>query len=402
MSMRRSRPGASRSARRDPRSRRQERARLYATTLPGLEVVLAEELVGGSGAEAIDAGHGSVVFEHPVPVPLPAPFLACDTLGLLVRDAQGDFTGANALGVVCGKLARTQFDRSLDLLSRLTRSTPRTFTVAANVASDCGFLFLDARRRALPVLANRLDLPASDRDPDLVIDLQCFPDLVRIGVRLPLQSWPRPARKSLGTIPRSLVGSLIRLAGPNRAATLCDPDCASGEIIAAWQSLVGARHVVGLEFRNLSAQPLVAAGRVVRASSRVWPIADGRLSRVVSALPFVRAPAEFAKLLGETERCLASGGRAAFAIPGEDVFDSGIRARPRLKLQREVRFREGKQARRIVVLAPERTPRSHRTDLTAGDRARATSALGGVKSQQRRRSRRPRRPPGGRGSRRER
>jgi hypothetical protein len=369
-----------------------ERARLYATTLPGLEAVLAEELVGTSGAQAVDAGHGSVVFEHPVPVPLPAPFLACDSLSLLVRDARGDFTGANGLSAVCGRLARTQFDRSLDLLSRLTKSPPRTFTVAATVASDCGFLFFDAAHRALPVLANRLDLPASDREPDLVIDLHCLPDLLRIGVRLPLQSWPRPTRKSPDSIPRSLVGSLIRLAGPNRAATLCDPDCASGEIIAAWQSVVGARHVVGLEFRNLSPQPLVAARRVVRASSRTWPIADGRLSRVVSALPFVRAPAEFAKLLGETERCLASGGRAAFAIPGEDVFDSGIRARPRLKLQREVRFREGKQARRIVVLAPERTARSHRTDLTAGDRARATSALGGLKSGQRRRSRRPRRP----------
>ena len=168
MSTRRPRPGSGRSTRKGSRPPQRERARLYATTLPGLEVVLAEELVGVGGVQGVEVGRGSVAFEHLVPVPLPAPFLACDSLGLLVRDAQGDFTGASALGAACGKLARTQFDRSLDLLSRLTKSAPRTFAVAAAVASDCGFMFFDARHRALPVLANRLNLQASDRDPDLV------------------------------------------------------------------------------------------------------------------------------------------------------------------------------------------------------------------------------------------
>lgn len=354
-------------------------------------MVLAEELAVASAAHAVDARRGVVVFEHILPVPIPAPLLACDTLNLLVREANGDFTGANGLGSLCGKLARTEFDRSLDLLSRLRVPPPRTFTVAANVARDCGFMFFDAKRRALPILARRLGLTPSDEHPDIVVDLQCLLDLVRVGVRLPLKAWPRPSPKAPGTSARSLVGAVIRLAGPNQAATLCDPDCGSGEALATWQALVGARHTVGFEFRRPSSQPAITAGRVVQASTRRWPIADGRLSRVVSTLPSVRSAAEFAKLLGETERCLAPGGRVAFVVPGDTVFDSAIQARPGLSLQREVRFRSDGQGRRVIVLLRGGVREGHRTDLTAGDRARATSKLGGVRSRQGRGSRKPRR-----------
>lgn len=348
--------------------------------LPGLEAVFAEELVGTAGVRDIDAGRGTVVFDHQVPLSLPAPFLACDTLSLLVREAHGEFTGPNGLGSLCGKLARTQFDRSLDLLSRLRVPGPRSFTVAADVARDCGFMFFDARRRALPILAARLNLEPSDSNPDLVVDLECFPDLLRIGVRLPLGAWLPPSPGAPARHARSLIGSLIRMAAPNRSVTLCDPDCGSGEVLAAWQRVVGARHVVGLDFRRSARQAEAAPGQLVRASSRRWPIADRRLSRVVSTLPFVRSPAEFAKLLAETNRCLAPGGRAAFVLPGDAAFDSALQAQPGLILQREVRFREDRHARRIIALGRAGAPQSQRSDLTAGDRARATSELGGVKS----------------------
>lgn len=393
MKTRRRLPARGRGTGRSARPRRRGQARLYATTLPGLEGVLAEELVGASAARDVAAGRGTVIFEHQMPLPLPAPLLACDTLSLLVREAQGEFAGAKGLGTLCGKLARTQFERSSDLLSRLRGAAPRTFTVAADVARGCGFMFFDARRRALPVLAQRLGLTPSDDQADLVVDIQCFPDVVRIGVRLPLQTWPRPSAKASDSRPRSLIGSLIRLADPNRAVTLCDPDCGSGEILAAWQSVVGARHVVGLGFRRPSSQLVTAAGRLVQASSRRWPIGDGRLSRIISTLPFVRNPAEFAKLLGETDRCLAPGGSAAFVVPGDTVFDSAVQAQPGLRLEREVRFRSDGQALRIIVLQRGKTRESHRSDLTAADRARATSELGGVKSRRGRGPHRPRRHP---------
>ena len=366
-------------------------AALYATTLPGLEVVLAEELADKWANPDVEVRGRTVVFRRPSPLHLPLALLACDAVCLLVREAHGDFAGHNGLGALCGKLARTQFDRSLELLAQAGRPTPRTLAVAADVAGACGFMFFDVKRQATPVLANRLGLSASDEHPEVVVHVQCLPHIVRVGIRLPLVSWRPPSARAT-ELPRSLVGSLVRLADPRQPVTLCDPDCGPGDVLLAWEKATGARHAVGLDFGRRSRQQSGAARWLVQASTRRWPIADDRLSRVVSALPRVRSPAEFAKLLGETDRCLAPGGRAVFSIPADEVFHSAIEARPRLVLARDVKFRRERKPRRIIVLTRDGPPNSHRTPMTAGDRARATSGLGGIKSR-RRSPPRTRRPP---------
>jgi SAM-dependent methyltransferase len=125
----------------------------------------------------------------------------------------------------------------------------------------------------------------------------------------------------------------------------------------------------------------------VVASPRAWPVADLRLSRVLSLNRRLRTPAELAQLLDEIARGLAPGGRAVLLTPAEEAFGRALEAQPRLTLERSLSVREGGAARRILVLRSEPHP-SHHLPRTAGDRERATRELGGVVA--RRRGRRPR------------
>jgi hypothetical protein len=365
--------------------------RLYASTRPGLEELLAEELVERGLGSAVEAGKGLAVFGAGRSLHVPLPLLACDRAGILVRVAEGDFAGPRGLSELCGKLARTQFDRGLASLARLGARRPRTVRVQATVSPRCGFMFFDAQRETAGIVARRTELEHSGNRADVVVDIDVQPVELRIGLLLPL-AWPElPA---LGSRPRSVTGALLRLAQPSARLTACDPDCGAGELLRAWREVVREARLIGLAgHRPARAKAESPDLPLVVSHSRAWPIADGRLSRVLTANPHLRAPADLARLLEETARCLALGGRAVLMVRSEGPFRRVIEAEGRLAVDRSVVLRGQEETERIVALRRESPRSGHRTAVTAGDRARATRKLGGVVAgRQQERRRKPARP----------
>ena len=356
---------------------------LYATTAPGLEDLLREEVESAGLARQVGLVKGRVTFSAVGAPPLPLPLLACDRAGLVVRTAHGDFTGLRGLTELRGKLARTEFDRALAALAALGVEKPRTFKVVAEVAPACDFMFFDVKREGTPIIASRLGLELSEEQPDVLVDVQVLPDAAHVGLELPLVSWAAAAKPA--RVPRSLVGAVIRLAGPAPRLTACDPDCGAGELLGAWRAVAGPGRVIGLGARPPARpQPTRRVPGVAVAIPRVWPIADARLSRVFSLNPRLRTPVDFAKLADETARCLAPGGRAVFLVPGDQDLLRALEAQPSLTVERTILLRDREESRRLVVLRREGKAPGHHTPTTAGDRARATRELGGVVSRRQR------------------
>ncbi|MGQ9732495.1 MAG: hypothetical protein ACUVX8_14635 [Candidatus Zipacnadales bacterium] len=345
--------------------------RLWLSTLEGLESLLSEELTARFQGEVLAADSGQVLFKVQVTPPLPRDLGACNYLQLLVRRAEGDFRGARGLAVVKQKLARTEFDHALRDLNALQLPKPSAFRVRAAAAPECGFTFFDLSREAFPILEHRLALPPTDAPSAFTVAISCLPHELWVGFELPLIAWPIDTRNT----PRSLLGAAIRLAQPRPQLTVCDPDCGRGELLAAWEALSSAGRCLGLSWgaqtNTIRTSPLVIA------SPRAWPIASGKLSRVISLLPRVRTAAQLAHLVAEMDRSLAVGGRAVLATSLEKELMAAVTAVPHLQLERIVRARWNNINISLVVLVRPISSLPHRTPLTAGDRWRATAKLGG-------------------------
>ena len=349
---------------------------LYALTPPGLQGVLADEAKAALSASDVLEEKGLIRLSVPSPPAAPLRLLSCDRAALQVREAGGNFLGARGFAEVRSKLARTDFDRALGVLSECGLAQPATFSVVADIAPACEFAFFDVKREVPGIVARRLGLEPSEDGPDLLVHLACSAETLLIGLCLPLLPLSRQGSYSRD-LPRALVGALTYLAGPAPRVAVADPDCGGSELLHAWQAASGPGRLVGMTF---GAAPPEAVPWLARASHRAWPVADHRLSRVVSALPRLRSPAEVAHLLDETARCLAPGGRATYLLPGGVDVRAAIDAHPRLVLERAVPVELPSGSRTIAVLAATRAAPSHRTPTTAGDRARAARGLGGVQA----------------------
>jgi len=358
--------------------------RLYASTSAGLEALLAEELGRAGFAADLHLDRARVTFAlTSVPVP-PFRLLVCDRAGMAIRSAEGHFVGPRGLADVRGKLARTEFDRAFSALPAFGAPAPSTFRVAAAAALACDFMFFDVKREATPIIAHRTGLSPSEEHPDVIVDVEVLPSTLHIGVALPLIPLTPPSSR----LPRSVAGAVLGLAAPAPHLTVCDPDCGAAELLRAWAVVAPHSRALGLAPRPVGPAAAPHPPWVAAASPRAWPIADDRLSRVISLNPRLRTPVDFAGLLDETARCLAPGGGAVLLIPADQAFPQAIEAQPCLVIERTVVVRDRDDRRRIVVLRRELKPPGHRTDLTAGDRARASQRLGGVVGRRRREWRR--------------
>ncbi|MBM3500803.1 MAG: hypothetical protein FJX74_19255 [Armatimonadetes bacterium] len=345
--------------------------RLYARVLPGLEALCAEEVSGLLRAERVETGKGRVEFGCPLPQPGLRSLLVCDSLCLLVRRSEGDFGGRGGLTALRAKLARTDFDRHLARWAQPGLPAVASFRVRAVVGKGCEFAFFDVVREATAILARRLDLPPAETGAPLVVDLECSPTDLHIGLALPLPDWTDAPRRAAA---RSLAGALVRLARPAPQLAVCDPDCGSGELLRAWALAARRPRLLGLTLGRRS-----DAGRdgppCAAASPRAWPVGAGRLSRVLSLLPRINDPAQLAHLLDELTRCLAVGGRAVFATALTGAWRTAVEALPRLTLERSLRVQDGDRRVDVIVLTRSPDARTHATSTTAGARARATKDL---------------------------
>jgi len=359
--------------------------RLYARTLPGLEHLLAEEASRKSRSAHAVVAKGRIDVGPLTLDPAWRRLLVCDALCLVVRRAAGRFTGRQGLAEVRGKLSRTAFDRHLACLRGLGLPVAGTFRLRVSVAPACGFAFFDVLREGLPIVERRLGLRATEGPADLLVDLECLPDELTIGLALPLADWAHPPGKRL---PRSLAGALLYLARPAPHVAVCDPDCGSGELLQAWRSTTGSGRLLGLTLPRRRQDPTSAGLPTAVASPRSWPVADGRLSRIISALPRVASAPQLAHVLDEASRCLAVGGRAAMATTLTEAWHAAVASQPGLVLEREVRVHMDGRPLDVIVLARQPGARRHRTPVTAGDRARAARRLVGAAGRPPRRPRR--------------
>ena len=332
---------------------------------------MGEEVARLLRVGAAEITKGRVAFEYSATRPNPRELLGCDALCLLVRHSEGDFGGRRGLTELRGKLARTDLERQLARLAEYGVPAARSFRVRATVGKGCEFAFFDVVREATPILERRLELPHSDAPGGVVLDVECSPTDLYVGLALPLPDWADGARR-LG--PRSLTGALVRLAQPAPQVAVCDPDCGSGEVLRAWSRAARRPRLLGFYRGRREAIDLGGAPAVI-AGPRAWPVAEGRLSRVISLLPRIADPGQLAHVLGEVVRCLAVGGRAVLATGLVTAWRSAVEAQPRLTLERSLRVLDGDRRLDVIVLTRSSDARAHPTPTTAGDRARATKSL---------------------------
>lgn len=370
---------------------------LVARVIPGLERLLLEELRAGTKLRSARVCNARVFFElteDSGELACLRRTLVCESLGLVVREARGRFSGPQGLGELRGKLARTVFDHHLPLLARFGLRPPRYFRVQPIVGPTCQFTFVHVLREAVPILARRLGLGPSQGEDALVIQVECSPRELLISLALPLIDAKIGDRTRT---PRSLVGALVYLAQPVARAALCDPDCGAGEVLAMYRAVVGRARSIGLTMARQDMHPtqhcgvekLVCRsqhfGPMAVASPRTWPIANGRLSRVVSALPRMNTPFQLARLIDETARCLAAGGRAVFATKLTDSWRPIVESQPKLSLERSLPVHLDTSTQNIFVLTRAIELHPSRLPMTAGDRARASRSLTAATSPIRRR-----------------
>jgi hypothetical protein len=343
---------------------------LHARALPGLERILGEELTRMLPSTQPEVMKGCVLFDLREGRPQLRRLLACDSLSLLVRHAVGDFSGRRGLAELRSKLSRTEFARDLARLPEFGLGPPETFRVRASISPACDFAFFDVNREATPILEHRLGLRPVEGSPDVIVDIECSAADSHVGFGLHLIDWADARRRA---IPRSLAGALVHLARAAPHVAVCDPDCGSGELLQAWRVAAGPAKAVGLSLGRRRGEPAVPF--VVTASCRAWPIAHGRLSRVISVLPRITKPPQLAHLLDEAARCLAPGGRTALATTLTGAWRAAVEAQPRLVLEYQARVHGEVGPLDVIVLTRSSGTEGHRTPVTAGDRARASRGL---------------------------
>ncbi len=314
--------------------------RYIATTLPGLEPVLAEEAAQQTGAAVVRSGPGHVVLEAAGTPDAVCGLHCADRAWAYVRDAAVDLTArpgrrggreGTALRTLRSRLRRTDFTRSLETLAaagvRPRTPTFRVTTVVGDQVALPYFAIHQSITDALGEASGWTVAPAADLTLLALVEAH----RVSVGLMLPRPpGWPGGEHAQEET--RVLAAALVWLTRPAPDDVFLDLSPKGTYVLS--------------ERRARGKCQVVAAGE---ALTRL-PTADGQVTKLVGA--FQRRPVkpeEMRPFAMEISRVLASSGIAAVAAPRQ----AGLAHTLEQAAQRPVRRLKAQAAKRqyqVVVI----------------------------------------------------
>ena len=334
--------------------------RFLATALPGLGVLLAEELVAEladrAEVERIGGQFGGDVDKtvgHDGRNDLVG-FTASGGTQLLPRIAEDVFVEigstkrrADPRRVAELLIESNRLDRGLSVLTTQGRH-PRaaeSVHVVTRVLSEDDFLRTELRH-ALEQRLVAVRPRWSIADPGaLEVWVVEVADGFVAGLRLTDSSQRhrhRRARERTGSLRASVAAAMVRLAGD--AERICDPCCGSGTILA--EALALDREVTGSDSDPdavTAARANLPEGIDIRmADARALPHLDSSINAVVSNLPFgskfpIDNPVQwYTDVLAEFARITAPYGRVVILAPARPAFTRALQQTTSLRLDRRV------------------------------------------------------------------
>jgi tRNA (guanine6-N2)-methyltransferase len=353
----------------------------YATVLPGLEEVAAEEIAQDLGGEVKRTGTGFVVFRVP----------EIDRALLRLRTTEDVFLlawGTDSLTYRARDLDSirrwTARDADWDRLLRLHHAVrPRpsgkpSYRLVAQMTGTHGYRRVDARKALAEGLAGKL--PASwrhaDENASVEIWLTIDEATAVCGLRLSDRSMRHRTYKEEhrpASLRPTVAAAMVRLAGARHGELMVDPMCGVGTILA--EQLAGGRRrgairVLGgdldldaLRSARANLRPL-GEPDLVRWDARRLPLACDSVGCVVSNPPFgiqLGQPEEigplYRRMVQQYDRVLQPGGRAVLLVADAAALRDAVRP-VGWELQRHLRARVLGQRVTIFVWRKKASPSS--------------------------------------------
>ncbi len=356
---------------------------LYATVLPGLEAVAAEEVADAVRGEVKKVARGLVVFRAP----------EIDESLLRLRTTEDVYLlawGSDSLTYRAEDLKTirrwTERDAPWDRLLKIhhaIRPKPKgkpTYHLVAQMNGQHAYRRVDALEAMAKGLAGKFPASWRPADENAAVEVWLSIDgkTAVCGLRLSDRTMRHRTYKA-EHVPASLrptvAAAMVRLAAPKANMVLLDPMCGAGTLLAeaidyARHRKLGTLRVWGgdAEASALRAAEInlrrVGPARLERWDATRLPLEDASIDRVVSNPPFGKqlsnpddVGALYARMVPEYDRVLRTGGQAVLVVSEfGPLRDAGRAARWKLLRQLDVRVL-GQQA----VISAWRKPGAYST-----------------------------------------
>jgi predicted RNA methylase len=332
------------------------RADLLLTTLPGAAPFLREDLRGLPGVTVGGGGNDHVL------VTLDGTFRPL--LGLQSYSTLGLVLGREVVAALAGWAdGLAALFRGRDLRFRVGAELPDRAELIERISAELGW-----RNRPSDWDVNLTAVGGTGVGGTVVAQLGAMFLTARLGelARMPASTTP------------IIADIMVRLARVRPGHTVLDPCCGAGTLLvtaarrAAATGGGPALRLVGcdLDRAALAAARDNAARRavpmlLVRADAAALPVADGRVDRLVSNLPFGKRvgshrgnTALYPAFLRSAERVLTADGRIVLLTEDKALLRDTVQRTRGLKITREVLFRSGGATPTAYVIGRSRRPRT--------------------------------------------
>ncbi len=323
----------------------------YATVIPGLEPVAADEIARDLGGEVKKVQPGVVVFRVPAITERLLELRTVEDVFLLAWGTDSLTWKAADLDKIRKWTANDADWANMLRLHHGIRPKPRgkpTWHAVTQMIGEHGYRRTDARDAMLDGLARHI--PASwrivDEDASVEVWMSINGKTAVCGMRLSDETM-RHRKYKLEHRPASLrptvAAAMVRLAAAAPDAVVLDPTCGAGTILAEQMQLSRARHMgVTIIGGDLERGAVTSAGVNLRRlglnqlfqwDTRRLPLGNESVDRVIANPPFGKQlgnpdeiPELYRRLIGECDRVLKPDGRAAMLVAEQQWLRSATEA----------------------------------------------------------------------------